>query len=400
MCTYAVEREQPRARVLRDRPHLNYANDGALLALAAAVESGESPDGGDALRPVRARPADAPEPPSGALAALGLRADDVRVVILANHQHTSGASAVVANVSGGQLGTIDEALGWGALASPSPNAADARRQSPYAPLEGNRGDVGAFGQAFDQIGVRELLGLDGWSFHQMGTIPVALREPFALALVDVLSALEDAISQGNLVGRDRALKALALLPTLLLRLPPPGSDKMTTHGAIVYERIGKWTRGDIDALVQELASDAYVNETAAAAATAGTGRSNLSGDAASKIRTQATKLIRMGDLGRARRVITSSGCADLRDPAVVAELAAKYPQARQPVDTTFLDEPDFPRVNLDKAELAKVCGKLDPLTAQGVSGWRNPYITAVSLVGARRSRPAAPSTAGSSPAGD
>jgi hypothetical protein len=88
----------------------------------------------------------------------------------------------------------------------------------------------------------------------------------------------------------------------------------------------------------------------------------------------------MGDLSRARRVLTSSGCADLHDSAVVAELASKYPQSRQPVDTTFLGESDFPRVKVDTAELAKVCGKLDPLTGQGVSGWRNPYITAVSLV--------------------
>jgi hypothetical protein len=33
----------------------------------------------------------------------------------------------------------------------------------------------------------------------MDHIPVSLREPFALALVDVLSALEDAISKGDLV---------------------------------------------------------------------------------------------------------------------------------------------------------------------------------------------------------
>ena len=224
----------------------------------------------------------------------------------------------------------------------------------------------------------ELLGLDGWSFHQMGHVPVSLREPFALALVDVLSALEDAISEGDLVGRDRALKALALLPTLLLRLPPRDPDKTTKHAAILYERIGKWTNNDLVALVQELENDAHVNATAAAAGS--DGRSNSSGDTASRTRALATKLIREGDLRRARCAITSSGCADLSDQAVVAELASKYPQARQPFDTSFLDEPDFPRVQVEKTELAKVFGKLDPLTAQGVSGWRNPYITAVSLV--------------------
>jgi hypothetical protein len=57
----------------------------------------------------------------------------------------------------------------------------------------------------------------------------------------------------------------------------------------------------------------------------------------------------------------------------MAELAAKHQQTRPAIDTSFLDEQDFPRVTIDKLELAKVCGKLDPLTAQGVSGWRNPY---------------------------
>jgi len=379
-----VEPIQPAAaRTLRNRPRLNYANDGALLAQTTADEADESPDDNDgrALGPVRARPPDPLEPPSRALAALrlgvtsGAPAPSIR--ILANHQHPSGASAVVAHAAGnGWRGTIDEELGWGALGEPSPDPADARAQSPYAPLGGSSGDVCTFGQPFDQIDVRHLLGVDGFSFHQMNDIPVSLREPFALALVDVLSALEDAGRAGDLVGRDRALKGLALLPTLLLRLPPPGSERTTTHVAMVHARIGKWVSGDIDALVQDLASDAHINAAASALAP---GHSNSSGDAASKARAQAAKFIRMGDLGRARRAITSDGCADLRDPAVVTELASKYPQTRRAIDSTFLDEQDFPRVKVDESELAKVFGRLDPLTAQGVSGWRNPYLKAVSF---------------------
>jgi hypothetical protein len=72
-------------------------------------------------------------------------------------------------------------------------------------------------------------------------------------------------------------------------------------------------------------------------------------------------------LGRARRVITSSGCANLQDPAIVAELLSKHPQARLAIDALFLDEQDFPRVKIDVSELTKVLEKLDPLTAQGVS---------------------------------
>jgi hypothetical protein len=271
---------------LRNLPRLDYANDGALLArTAAADETGVSPDGdGDiAPRPDRARPHGQP---SGQLAALHLGANPPRAaaIVLANHRHASGASAVVAHAAAsGRPGTIDEALGWRALAEPSPDPADARKQSPYAPLECSRNDVCAFGlESFDEIGVQNLIGLDGWSFHQMGEIPVAVRESFTHAFVDIISALKDAIQRGDLVARDRALKALALLPTLLLRLPPPGSDRTATHGASVYERIGKWARGDIGALVQDLVRDAHINSAAAADATARTGRSSSRADEASK----------------------------------------------------------------------------------------------------------------------
>jgi hypothetical protein len=267
-----LEQVQPSAtRTLRNTRRLNYANDGALLARTAADETDENSGvHGSATHPISARPTGTHPLRCGP--PLALRLAENHVTVIANHQHTSAASAVVAHAAtSGLLGTMAEALGWGPLANPSSDPTDARRQSPYAPLEGSRTDVDTFGHEFDQINPQQLLGIDGWSFQQMGDIPVALREPFAHAVVDVLSALEETISSGNLVGRDRALKALALLPTLLLRLPPPGSDRTTAHGAIVHRRIGIWAHGDIGTLVQDLTDVAHINSSFAAAATARTG---------------------------------------------------------------------------------------------------------------------------------
>jgi hypothetical protein len=56
------------------------------------------------------------------------------------------------------------------------------------------------GQPFDEINVQRPLGPDARSFDQLRDLPVTLCDLLTLDLVDVLSALDDAVAMANSSG--------------------------------------------------------------------------------------------------------------------------------------------------------------------------------------------------------
>jgi hypothetical protein len=108
----------------------------------------------------------------------------------------------------------------------------------------------------DGLCLAAMLGLDGYSFPCVDYIPERLRESFAQAFVYAVDQLTEARGHGDMVNQDRALKALHILPILLLRIPPASDGRGPRHAAVVAARFAKWSARDFEGLLADLAADA------------------------------------------------------------------------------------------------------------------------------------------------
>jgi hypothetical protein len=218
------------------------------------------------------------------------------------------------------------------LATPSTDAADALRQEPPPPLVGV--PDGHHLESLDGVSVRLLLGLDGGHFPHLRALPLGLRESWAEAVADVVTWLEEAILANKPVWRDRALKAMHLLCVLLFRVSPGASAR---HAQAAAARLAQWHGGDIGGVVRDFLADCDANS---ARATPRPAARSAADDDERQLR-KALRLLEGNDLARARRLLTSSGTADLTDPQVVAALGALHPQDRRPIDASPLADPAF-----------------------------------------------------------
>ncbi|KAJ1630396.1 hypothetical protein T492DRAFT_871776 [Pavlovales sp. CCMP2436] len=74
----------------------------------------------------------------------------------------------------------------------------------------------------------------------------------AIAVVDCIEQIENSRKASDDLNRDRALKALQILPVLFTRLPP---DSQTNHARVIALRTQQWVGGNFALLIADYLSD-------------------------------------------------------------------------------------------------------------------------------------------------
>ncbi|MGA1354560.1 MAG: hypothetical protein ACO32I_07295, partial [Candidatus Limnocylindrus sp.] len=146
--------------------------------------------------------------------------------------------------------------------------------------------------------------------------------------------------------------------------------------AAVQARLKQFADRDVFALVADFRAecDALALLACTGPAPASSAHSQADGDMRSAI-----KHIDCGDFARARRLLLSSGLADLTDQTVLDELLDKHPQSRKPINDAFLADPSLERIEISEAGLSSVLRALDVNVAPGPNGWSNALLKALGL---------------------
>lgn len=226
----------------------------------------------------------------------------------------------------------------------------------------------------DTIDIKTLLGLENSSFNVMDFIPLRFREPISIIVTEVFECLTDAYQADEPINVDRSLKAIYLLPLLLIRVSK--AQPMAAMSAMEV-RIKQFADGNLLALLSDFRADCNALSLLALAPNAAPAPdAHLQVD---RDLRAAIKYINGSDFSRARRRLLSSGLANLNDQAVLAELVEKHPQSRRPIDSSFLTDPNLERIEVNEAELGAVLRALDKNVAPGPNGWSNALLKALGM---------------------
>ena len=132
-----------------------------------------------------------------------------------------------------------------------------------------------------------------------------------LAWVDTLEAFHAAMSDGEVC---RMLRWMLVVQYVLLRLPPRGGRRGHDQ---VAQRFKAWQDGDLVKLVKW-----WERDRAAAHRPLD---SKTPADEGKEVE-RALCLIAEGEIGRAARLLQSSGLGDLSDTRVIEQLKSKHPR--------------------------------------------------------------------------
>ena len=202
-------------------------------------------------------------------------------------------------------------------------------------------------------------------------VPSAYRKAWSSALSTILTRVNQALVRGDADQTNRALKWLLLLPKLLLRKPSRGGQRGQGSGEISsrFEAVRERNWG---ALLPSLGKDEKAErQRREKRSRKGRGGVDAAGKEA-KLRKTVLGLVSRGLVGRARRMATSHGLADMSDPVVKAAVLDKYPPRRRPMPESVVAGHCMETISCLKETLSN----LKPGVSGGFGGLRNEHLRA------------------------
>ena len=220
--------------------------------------------------------------------------------------------------------------------------------------------------------------IDGWGAwdcaisHTMPLeeVPGPYKVAWSRALAKVLGQIVAAQTPAE---TDRALKWLLVLPSALLREPKRGGQRGQGSGEVA-RRFEAVRTGDWGTLLSLLKQDDKAEEERRRRKDQQ--RRENRGAAPDPVKEQkmlrktVLALISRGQVGKARRRISSHGLASMADPAVKAAMAAKYPPRRQPMPGSVVAGTCVDSL----PGLREVLQNLQPGVSAGFGGMRNEFL--------------------------
>ena len=174
------------------------------------------------------------------------------------------------------------------------------------------------------------------SIVPMEEVPGPFRKSWASALAKVLRRVNIALAAGDQTELDRSIKWMLALPKLLLRQPRRGGERGQGSGEVAarFEAVQQSSWGS---LLPPLHRDEVAEKKRRDRKRQLVGREDLDpAEEEARLRKTVLALVRRGQVGRARRRVTSYGIADMANPTVREAVKAKYPPRSHPMPETVL----------------------------------------------------------------
>ena len=202
-------------------------------------------------------------------------------------------------------------------------------------------------------------------------VPAAYRKAWSSALSTILTRVNQATAGGQEDQIDRALKWLLVLPKLLLRKPRRGGQRGQGSGQISsrFEAVRERNWGSLLPGLEK-DEDTERQRRRKSSRRARDGVDNARQEA--QLRKTVLELVSRGMVGRARRLATSHGLADMSNPAVKAAVLQKYPPRRRPMPESVKAGKCMETISC----LKEILSNLKPGVSGGFGGLRNEHLRA------------------------
>ena len=226
-------------------------------------------------------------------------------------------------------------------------------------------DVGGWGQ-IDTWGVWDCV-LS--STRPLEEVPAAYRKAWSSAFSEVLLRVNQAVAAGTPDQVTRSLKWLLALPKLLLREPKRAGQRGQGSGELAqrFEAVREGSWGSLLLpLRQEEERERRRRGRRGGRQEAGPGHTEA------QLRKTVLSMVARGQVGRARRRVTSHGLADTSDPLVRAAVLAKYPARSHHMPDTVLAGTCMETLSC----LKQILSNLQPGVSGGFGGLRNEHLRA------------------------
>ena len=200
-------------------------------------------------------------------------------------------------------------------------------------------------------------------------VPSAYRKAWSCALTTVLRRVNQAVAGGTPEEVTRSLKWLLALPKLLLREPRRGGQRGQGSGEVAsrFEAVRESSWGSLLLpLRQEEEKERARRERRDRRQEDEPGRTEA------QLRKTVLSMVSRGQVGKARRRVTSHGVADMADPRVRAAVLAKYPARSHAMPDTVLVGTCMETLS----NLRLTLSNLQPGVSGGFGGLRNEHLRA------------------------